>query len=251
MTTYQQNNQSVNNQTNIGRDQVIHNLVLVGQFLDFAKVEGLIPKAVAPSDFSTIIDAFERTFDQRLGSDLAQATASAGVILSGVMLKYVPKQQPAALPSRTILLEVPNVLFQKFVQLGFWNTFYEPSYVSYRPNNNYEPTEVVWLYSHQMLWKKYFKRNELFGIAKPRNNKERGAFLCTIPLKWQASTNSDWLRESITTKQYAEEVSIDDVNYEQFRIMMAGLTVDLIRMCSIASTDIQFWQGLISLMNIK
>lgn len=251
MTTYQQNNQSVNNQTNVGRDQIIHNLVLVGQFLDYAKIEGLIPKVAAPSDFSSIIDAFEKTFDQRLGNDLAEATASAGVILSEVMLKYAPKQYPAALPIRTILSEFPNLLYQKLGQIGFWNTFYEFSNVSDQQTKLYHPTEVIWLYSHQILWEKYFNKNELFGIAKLRDE-NRTAFLCKIPSEWKSPSNTIRLKfESIETKQYAEEISIDDVKFEQFRIIMAGLTIDLIRICSIASTDIQFWQGLISLMKIK
>lgn len=251
MTSYQQNNQSVNNQTNVGRDQVIHNLVLVGQFLDFAKIEGLIPKASTPSDFSTIGDAFEKTFDQRLGGDLAQATALAGNILAGVMLRYVPKQQPMALPVRTIISESPDLLFRKLSETGFWNTFYEVARVSMDGSRAYSEAEVLWLYSHQILWKKYFNKNELFGIAKYRNSSD--AFLCKIPSEWQSSSSlsDNWRKESIRTKQYANMVLIDSVNYEQFRITMAGLTIDLIRMCSITSNDIQFWQGLISLMKIK
>ena len=43
MPDYDQRDQSIKNQFNIGRDLIIHNLVVVGQFLDFAKIEGFSP----------------------------------------------------------------------------------------------------------------------------------------------------------------------------------------------------------------
>jgi hypothetical protein len=225
MSTYKQNNQSVQTQFNIGRDQVIHNLVVVGQFLDFAKVEGLLPKSETPSDFSTIVEAFEETFVQRLGSDLTQATAHAGIILSDVMLKYIPKQLPAALPIKTILREAPHSIYLKLSKFGYWDAFYE---VTQGYGNDYQ---VVWLYSLGLLWEKHFGHHRLFGILKRPST----ALLCEA-------------REG--KKEIAGNVNIDDITYDKFRVIMAGLTVDLIRICSIASTDLQFWEGIISLLNI-
>jgi hypothetical protein len=226
MSTYKQNNQSVQTQFNIGRDQVIHNLVVVGQFLDFAKVEGLLPKSETPSDFSTIVEAFEETFVQRLGSDLTQATAHAGIILSDVMLEYIPKQLPAALPIKKILHEAPHSLYLKLCNLGYWDAFYELTYLN-------GSRQVVWLYSLDLLWKKHFGRHRLFGIYRT-DNTLRSASLC----------------EAKKEKESAYDVNIDDITYDKFRVIMAGLAVDLIRICSIASTDLQFWEGIISLLNI-
>jgi hypothetical protein len=262
MTTYDQSSQNVGNQFNVGRDQIIHNLVLVGQFLDFAEVEGLIPRSATPADFTTISEAFDSTFEKRLGGDLTQAAASAGYFLSEVMLKFVPKQHPAALPAKKILAEAPHLLYKKLVESDFWNTFYTvcPNLTEHRWIYGGEG-EVVWLYSLQILWKKYFKKNELFGISIFRNLPPRiledyeeiptNAFLCIIPAEWQKGGKGDVLKESINTKLYAMEVNVDNISYEQFRIIVAGLVIDLIRMCSIASDDIQFWNRLISLMNIK
>jgi len=228
MSTYKQNNQSVQTQFNIGRDQVIHNLVVVGQFLDFAKVEGLLPKSETPSDFSTIVEAFEETFVQRLGSDLTQATAHAGIILSDVMLKYIPKRLPAALPIKTILREAPSSIYLKLSELGYWDAFYEVT--SWRGISNHQ---VVWLYSLGLLWEKHFGRQRLFGIGI-----------------WKTGGDTASLCEATQGKEIADNVNIDDITYDKFRVIMAGLTVDLIRICSIASTDLQFWEGIISLLNI-
>jgi len=257
MNSYNQNSQSVNNQINVGRDQVIHNLVLVGQFLDFAKIEGLIPKPIAPSEFTSIIDTFDNALDKRLGGDLEQATALAGVLLSEVMHKFLPKQTPAYLPARNILQEAPDMLYKKIVQTGLWNTFYSVSSLTHR--NGSGSGEVLWLYSLQILWKKYFKKDELIGIAQfrspdPRQAKQpkkvsTNAFLCIIPAEWKAA--GGWRESALEKKEDAIELNIDNVSYEQFRIILAGLVVDLIRICSIASDDIKFWQSLISLMNVK
>jgi len=193
MSTYKQNNQSVQTQFNIGRDQVIHNLVVVGQFLDFAKVEGLLPKSETPSDFSTIVEAFEETFVQRLGSDLTQATTHAGIILSGVMLKYIPKQPPAALPIKTILREAPCSIYLKLSKLGYWDAFYEATQDYY--GNHYQ---VVWLYSLGLLWEKHFGHHRLFGIWKG----------------WSSDKAS--LCEARRGKEIADGVNIDDITYCSF-----------------------------------
>ena len=76
--------------------------------MDFAKVEGLIPKSATPSDFESVSEAFEATFKQRLDGDLAQATAFAGKVLNEVIRKKLISSRISALPFRTILKKIPT-----------------------------------------------------------------------------------------------------------------------------------------------
>lgn len=251
MTTYNQASQSVNSQTNVGRDQIIHNLVIVGQFLDFARIEGLVSKNSDSTKFNNITEAFEKTFEQNPDSNLSHATATAGEIFSDIMLKWTPKQTLSTLPAKEILSESPELLYNKFLEMGIWNTFYSISYVKNIIDYKGEQAEVIWLQSLETLWKKRYKKKDIFGIAKYRNPGKSGrfpkqAFLCRIPHEWGEDGNY-----CFSSKDEAETVNLDGINYDQFRIIIAGLVIDTIRMCSIASDDIKFWQGLISMMGIN
>ena len=143
MPEYNQRNQQVNRQTNIGRDQVIQNIVLVGQFLDFAQVEGLIPKPRIPTNFISISEAFEKTFAQRLEGDLVKGIAFAGEVLVNGITKWKPANSFSALNRPQILYDIPYVLGKSFETYDHWPAFAEEN--------------VIWLHSVQLLWSNHFK----------------------------------------------------------------------------------------------
>ena len=241
MTTYDQNSQNINgSQINVGRDQIIHNLILVGQLLDFTKVEGLIPKPSIPANFTDLSSVFDDTFDKRIGDDLTNAAASAGAILSDVMIKWLPKQYPAAIPARAILSESPALIYNKLLRLGFWSAFYSPIKVRIKTSPLTDvKAEVIWLSSLQILWKKQFpEKDEIFGIASYTDGINKASFC----------RSSSGLKDN---HKLAFLFEVDEIDIEQFRLILAGLVIDLIRLCSIASDDVKFWQDLISLMKIS
>jgi len=88
--------------------------------------------------------------------------------------------------------------------------------------------EVIWLDSLRLLWKKHFNRDDLYGLAF-RTRNERCYWI---------SRDSEGNRE----------LDVDSMRNEQFRVMMAGLVIDLIRIYSTASDDVKFWQGLVDLL---
>lgn len=194
----------------VGRDKIIQNIVLVGQFLDFAKVEGLIPKPSTPADFESVSAAFEATFNQRLDGNLARATAFAGEILSKVIQKKWISG--SALPFRDILSEVPYIVSSKLDELHYWDSFRDSSH-------------IVWLHSLNLLWKKHFKINVLYGIG-----------------------SHYWY---VKRKEGYGMISVHEITNEQFRVIMAGLVIDLIRLHSIALDDIKFWEGLVDLLGTE
>jgi len=235
MSDFDQRNQSVDKQYNIGRDQIIQNIILVGQFLDFTNVEGLIPKPLIASNFESISEAFETTFDQRLGNDLAQATAFAGEVLQEVLVQWMPAQPLAALPFRRILDTSPTVVHRKLSQLNYWDTFCSPAKSSLKSSLS-DDYEVLWLRSLQLLWQKHFETDRLFGIAH-YGRSSRGHEAHFYERRYPGS------------EEYITVVDTNLITSKEFRVMMTGLVIDLIRLCSIALDDIRLWQGIINLLH--
>jgi hypothetical protein len=195
----------------VGRDKIIQNIILVGQFLDFAKVEGLIPKPSTPSDFESVSAAFEASFNQRLDGDLARATAFAGEVLGEVLRKKHISGHFSALPFRSILSEITTIVFTKLKKLSYWDSFCDSS-------------NIIWLHSLSLLWKKHFKADRLYGFGYGT---------------WYVKDKKD---------EKHLVLSIYEITNEQFRIIMVGLVIDLIRIYSTASDDVKFWQGLVDLL---
>jgi hypothetical protein len=88
---------------------------------------------------------------------------------------------------------------------------------------------VIWLKSTQMLWKKYRKKDKLYGITSSHYD------------HFVVLNSSFFSSSSISSA----EDDIKQFGSEEFRIFLVGLIIDLIRICSITSNDIQFWKGFI------
>jgi hypothetical protein len=222
MTDFNQRNQQVNQQTNIGRDQVIQNIVLVGQFLDFAQVEGLIPKPRIPTDFNSISDAFEKTFAQRLEGDLIKGIAFAGEVLKDGISNWKPKSPISAINRPRIMNDIPAILGKNLAIHDYWPAFSKNS--------------TIWLYSVQLLWTNHFKTNKkdcLFGIYQ--NNIDDYRFVKSPDGTDRGSIYYDGTVFSI----------------EEFRVFLVGLVIDLIRLYSLASDDRIFWEGFVNLVTSK
>ncbi|MBE7436139.1 MAG: hypothetical protein HS100_19645 [Anaerolineales bacterium] len=221
MTDFNQRNQQVNQQTNIGRDQVIQNIVLVGQFLDFAQVEGLIPKPRIPTDFSSISDAFEKTFAQRLEGDLVRGIVFASEILKAGFKEWNPRSPFSALNRRKIIDQIPKVVVSGLVKLDYWDSFAESE------------SEILYLYSLQLLWVKHFKtekKESLFGLS------------------------ADYEIVQGVTRNYSLTYTDPEIDFsrpEEFRVFLVGLVIDLIRLYSLASDDKLFWEGFVNLVTSK
>lgn len=226
MSQYNQNDQNVNSQFNVGRDQIIHNLVLVGQFLDFTKIEGLIPKSSAPADFNTIVDAFEKTFSTRVETDLAQSVVFAGEVLKDAIKTWSPTLPFQALPIRDILHQVPTIIANKLVKLNYWNAYHESG----------DTFTYMRLQSLSLLWNKHFHEELVFAIAYTG---DRQSFLVYVenkinaPIYWNTNNGLD----------------VDSITYEKFRVIMAGLIIDLMRIHSIGVDDVKFWNGIVGLIS--
>jgi len=230
MSKYNQNEQNVNTQFNAGRDQIIHNLVLVGQFLDFTKIEGLIPKSSTPTDFSSVVDAFEKTFSSRVDTDLAQSAVFAGEILKDAIAKWTPKTPFQVLPIRDILGDIPKVVVQKLEKLNYWNAYYEKG-----ENTSYT---YMRLHSLSLLWNKHFKEEKVFGILRYTSSTTYYYF---VYRNGKANDSIDWNNISY--------IDSSTITYEKFRVIMAGLVIDLMRLHTVGADDVKFWNGIVGLIS--
>lgn len=231
MSQYNQNDQNVSTQFNVGRDQIIHNLVLVGQFLDFTKIEGLIPKSSAPADFSSVVDAFEKTFSTRVETDLAQSAVFAGEILKNAISTWTPTKPFQVLPIREILEGMPRIVVEKLEKLNYWNAYHEQGGNS---------RTYMRLYSLSLLWNKHFKEEKVFGIQREEGSSK--IYYSFIHCNGKVNDSFNW-------EENRQHLDLGTITYDKFRVIMAGLVIDLMRIHTVGVDDVKFWNGVIGLVS--
>ncbi len=204
-TNFDQNGQNVNTQTNVGRDQIIHNLVLVGQFLDFTRIEGLIPKITEPRNFDEIIDGLDKSINERMNSDLAEAAVFAGEILKPLIIKFKPKSRFEILSTEKIMEELPIIIGVPLIKLGYWASFGTGDFFVLESTN-----QVLNKYTKKQTDVKLYRVNSAF----------------------------------IQFKNVASPISQDD-----FRVLMVGIVIDLMRLYTKGSIGIKFWAELTNILS--
>ena len=205
----------------IGRDKIIQNIIVVGKVLDFAQADGLIP---TPSDFpklENIRDTIESGLRNRLGDDLTNATGIAGEILEPILSSWTPGKGEA-LPFRDILDSLAIPLVETLSKLGYWDNFCDPIRISI--SDTYY--RALWLTSLSSLWKKHKRGDGDIGIAHTIAEGEGAYFL---------------YREG----ENISKVSFKKFPREEFRIYIVGIVLDIVRMASIVSNDLDFWNQII------
>ncbi|MBE7468911.1 MAG: hypothetical protein DPW09_43350 [Anaerolineae bacterium] len=226
----------ISNSIIAGRD-VIQNIIVVGQFLDFAKVQDLLPASTPLPDLASVSTNLDQALQEHLGSGLAVATAAAGEILRDILAKWRPNNPGAAFPFRQMLPELAPQLVQKLKTLNYWDTFSESGFSAAYS----QPYQVIWLEALTHLWLKRTGHKKRFGLAEIG---PAAAFVTDPELEY-ADIKKVHLPEEPRLGEFAK------MSNEQFRIFMAGLVIDLIRLASEAAADVEFWQGLGELFNPK
>ncbi|MCG3146000.1 MAG: hypothetical protein HONDAALG_03796 [Gammaproteobacteria bacterium] len=217
MSDYDQQNQSVKTQFNIGRDQVIHNLVLVGQLLDFAKVEGLLPKPSATSmDFTKILQSVEKNIDKQIENNLGFAAAFAGQILQNIVKKFDPKESLAIVPIKSILKELPSQIKYSLQHLNYWEAYAVKKMDYFK---GYQRTGIV-LDSLNTIWNKRFGQVRTFMITD---------YPELIYFAWNT-------RSKI--------VEIEELTIAESQVITLGIAIDLMRLYMIAENDMRTWRGI-------
>jgi len=217
----------------VGRDKIIQQITIVGQFLDFAQVQGLLPQPSVRADYKSIAEAFQKNISARMDADLQQAIAFAGEILRSVLRNWSQPEITKPLPFKNILERIPPEICKQLHERGYWSTY---------ALHDARRGEFLPLKSLSELWIRQRRTRGTdwtFGIWKPTGSPCR---------------NARWRREGYTT-EILHEFQIEDwdiptTTSDDFRLLMAGLVIDLIRLESTASGDVLFWNGLIDLLSV-
>jgi hypothetical protein len=223
--------------SNIAGRDIIQNIIVVGQFLDFAKVEGLLPQPAALPDLATLGDNLDQALRDHLGSELTTATAAAGTILGDILAEWRPSQPGAAFPFKQMLPKLAPKLVQKLKALDYWDTFVETGF-SATYSKHYA---VVWLEALNHLWRKHTSQDKYFGLAEIG---ETATFVTQPELEYK-DVKIAYDPKEPRLGEFAK------MSNEQFRVFMAGLVIDLIRLASEAAEDVKFWQDLSNFLGPK
>ena len=241
--SFNQQKQVVDSQYNAGRDQIIQNVIIVGQFLDFANIEGLIPKQSASPDFTTITSAIEKTFSGPLEGDLVNGLSFVGDTLRRTVMPFLPRKRNA-LPTVTIsqiLREIFRVVVDKVYEMNYQIHFSEKFTQSlYAPFAEFIPSlesyqKIMRLESLQLLWAKHFQQDQ----------KECNFAILLQPPDQKYHVNM--IR--ITGPSSYFVVDFSTLSIEQTRIVMIGLVTDLLRWSTMGTSYLKFMQSLVDLIN--
>jgi hypothetical protein len=106
--------------------------------------------------------------------------------------------------------------------------------------------KVIWLYSLQELWRKYRQEDKLYGIAKARWNTgaDEREFCMFLVKKGDAIVEAHG-RGDISKQN--NRYDFYDLSNSDFRLIMTGLAIDIIRLAAISDTDLRLWQILSNL----
>ncbi len=225
-----------------GRD-IVKNIIVVGQFLNFANVEGLLPKGDNLPDLSAMSADIDRALREHLGGSLAETAAIVGDMLGDILSEWQPKRASAAFPFRRMLPAIAPKLIERLKALDYWDTFTETGFSSAYTS----AYRVLWLDALNQLWAKRHTESKIFGLAEilSQDTPDAGSrrVFVTRPNLEYADIKIAHTPDEPHLGEFAKLSSRD------FRVFMAGLVIDLMRLASEAANDTKFWRELVEYLD--
>lgn len=207
---------TVNARDVIGGDQILHNIIVVGQVLNWAQVEGLLPNLPATVDGQTVQEALDAAFAGAQRAELEQAMLVVRQILGDVFLKYAPPPG-APFPLRELLKELPTVVYTRLNALGYWDSI---KHTEPRQANPFASIrQSLYLESASKLWEKELGKAVRLELRHERDPRSSDAGKCRFVNALALNRAShDWMRR-------------------EGRVFVTGLVLDLIRIVLEAQAD--------------
>lgn len=220
----------------VGRDQFIQNIVVVGQFLDYAGIQNIISKpSVESVDFSKISDELIKDIKEQIPSDLATSLAFTGQIIKKFLEGRLQGKPFATVGTRDALVDLAQVVGKHLVDLNYWNTYCEVFKVFENGEDQYH--DGIPLPLTENLIKVKFQNQPSFSrlhIGREEKYRENRFFFTQKGPLFVGNVR----------------INTGDLSNPVCRVFMAGIVVDLIRLHSLSYTDTQFWNSVSKLLGI-
>ncbi len=224
----------------VGRDKIVYNIALVGQFLHHAEVEGWLNLSSSSSEIQAteaVLQAYLSGVD--VGVDAIRKAAGVGEILAPALAVWRPDHAQSALPFRATLVRMAQPLFDRLAELQYWDAYAEAlgsdDWVSV---SAFRPVDVLWLHSLSALWRHVENEEKLYGLATRWFGEERVAFFV---VRTPASRAREVYDPSGPTRPGTDLMAM---GRRQFRVFIVGLMADVARLAADAASDRAFWQRL-------
>jgi len=219
----------------VGRDKIIQNIVFVGQVLNYAGLEGLIPKSEPSLGSEAVTNTLESVLDDLQRGNTLSSAAFAGEVLKAMFEQLAPREPFATVSTRRVLKEAPRIILRKLVRLGYWASYSKVIEESDKPVGFwvgfYFPpkTRALWLQSAKGLTQKYLGEARLYGLYSPEEDSIRAGF-CVHGAKRHVQR-------------------IDQMDNVEFRVFLTSLVIDLARLGSSGQDDANFWKKLSTILS--
>jgi len=143
----------------VGRDKIIHNIVIVGQLLDFAGVQGILPPTSHLPNYATVEEAVKTLLNDTQSVEMSQAISFAGAVLGDTFSEWRTSTTTPVIPVKMFLPQLAQTIARKLAVTGHWAAASEEVIIN---DSSYT---VLWLYSLQELLKKTGYKPTQYGIA--------------------------------------------------------------------------------------
>lgn len=240
----------------IGRDN-IQNIIVVGQLLELAEIQKLIPgPSPETGQLAGITEALEKVFSQRQSADLSKAIAFAGYVLKDFLASRAPKNEFEAVDLRELLKGIDQHIGQKLIALRYWDrncTLYQAwaSEAPVRPPQKSTANLIEFTATMDLL-KKYSSIDRDASIALVnrrdlvnRSNKAQVADSFAFMIKRREKGGA------YIGKKRVAEMMTGDLPLDQCRLLLIGIVVDLVRLHAESLPDKHFFQNLVNSLGPK
>ena len=240
----------------VGRDkQTINNIVIVGRFLEFAQIEGLLPRLESEQDFASIAEAIEGNLAGRMDDDLAEAVAWVGEMLGEFFTEWIaeniPDNRDVPVPLIKLIRKLIVHLIQKLKANNYWGVYptFRGDIVLDKNNEPVTITDVI-------LWLE--ATSQLLNHKQP-NSIDKIGIIERDTTHWSLEDHVDnftpvydLIIETSTVKNTAHKwLALEDLTRHQLRLIIAGIVLDLIRIKSDNTISVQFLKELADMVKPK
>lgn len=211
-------------------NQTIGQVIVLGHILDALRLDEIAGLKIDPNVSIANAESLENVIRSHFGQNIINEMDFAVAVLEPFLKPFVSELKYPVFRFRQFLQELIEYLVVLLRGSGHWDAFYSKEWVA----NLSLRAEVLWLESSRTFRRKKFRDDLLFGLASHQNQYTDATYY--IVLK---------------TAMDCRSIALSEFNNLDFRIFMVGLVLDLMRIGSVASGDIAFWDSFVGALVVK